>query len=225
MSDPPLPPPPPELRARVIEAARREPVPTRAVGSRRRARALAIGFGALVAMLAILGPRPMGRPDGYLAAVVLAWLPIAAAATWAGVGQGRSMLGRPPAWLVGVVALTPLAMMAVWACVAIAWPSTLHDASGPREHFICDVMTLALSAGPLVAFGVLRRASDPVTPRLTGAALGTAAAAWGAIVLHLLCGFTSPLHILLGHVLPIGLVALVGAALTARTVAVRTKTG
>lgn len=225
MSAPPLPPLPPELRARVIEAARREAIPTRTVGTRRRTRALAMGFGSLLAMLAILGPRPMGRPDGYIVAVVLAWLPIAAAATWAGVAQGRSMLGRPAPWLVAVVVLTPVVMMAAWACVALAWPATLHDASGPKQHFICDVMTLALSAGPLVAFGVLRRGSNPVTPRLTGAALGTAAAAWGAIVLHLVCGFTAPLHILLGHMLPIVLLALIGTVLTARTVAVRTKTG
>ncbi len=134
MSAPSFPSLPPELRARVIEAARREAIPTRAVGSRRRTRAVAMGFGALLAMLAILGPRPLGRPDGYILAVVVAWLPIAAAATWAGVSQGRSMLGRPAAWLVGVIARTPVVMMAVWACVALAWPSVLHDASGPKQH-------------------------------------------------------------------------------------------
>lgn len=212
---------PPELRERVLAAVAREPAPSRAVGARRRARALVIGFGSLLASLAYLGVRPHGRPHGYVAALVLAWLPIAAVATWAGVGRGRSMLGRPAGWLVAVVALTPVALLAGWAAIALGWPATLHDASGPRQHLICDVVTLAFSIGPLLAFGTLRRGTDPVTPRLTGAAIGTAAAAWGAIALHLVCGFTAPRHIVLGHVLPVVFVALVGAALTSRRVAIR----
>jgi hypothetical protein len=212
---------PPELRERVLAAVEREPVAPRAVGARRRVRAVAIGFGSLLASLALLGIRPQGRPHGYIAVLTLAWLPIASLATWAGVSRGRSMLGRPAGWLVAVVALTPVALLGAWAATAMAWPSTLHDASGVREQAICDVVTLAFSIGPLLAFTALRRSTDPVTPRLTGAAIGTAAAAWGAIALHLVCGFTAPVHILLGHVAPVVVVALAGALLTARKVAVR----
>ena len=111
---------PPELRERVLAAVAREPAPSRAVGARRRARALVIGFGSLLASLAYLGVRPHGRPHGYVAALVLAWLPIAAVATWAGVGRGRSMLGRPAGWLVAVVALTPVALLAGWAALPSA---------------------------------------------------------------------------------------------------------
>jgi hypothetical protein len=215
---------PAELRARILEAARNEPVPTRAAGRIRRIRALSLGFGALLAALAILGPRNAGRPPGYVLAMLVAWLPIAALATWAGVSPGKSMLGRPAALRAAVVVLTPLAMVVTWVAVAQAWPSTLHDASGPRQHVFCDGLTFALSLGPLLAFAAIRRASDPVTPRLTGAAIATVAAAWGAIVLNLLCAFTAPIHILLGHVAPVVFLALVGTVLTARTVAVRTKT-
>jgi hypothetical protein len=221
MSAPPMPPLPPEVRDRVLAAIEREPAPSRAVGARRRLRAVAVGFGSLLASLVYLGVRPHGRPAGYIVAVVLAWLPIAAVATWAGVGRGRSMLGRPAGWLVAVVALTPVALLAGWAGSAMGWPSTLHDASGAREHLVCDVVTLAFSIGPLLAFGTLRRGTDPVTPRLTGAAIGTAAAAWGAIAMHLVCGFTRPVHILLGHVAPVVFVALIGAVLTSRRVAIR----
>jgi hypothetical protein len=220
VSAPPMPPLPPELRDRVLAAVQRDPVPARAVGARRRARSVAIGFGSLLASLAFLGIRPLGRPHGYIAALVLAWVPIAAAATWAGVSRGRSMLGRPAGWLVGVVALTPVALLAVWAAVAMAWPSTLHDASDARRHLICDVVTIAFSIGPLLAFSALRRRTDPVTPRLTGAAIATAAAAWGAIAMHLVCGFTAPVHILLGHVAPVVFAAFVGALIFARRVAI-----
>jgi hypothetical protein len=204
----------------VLAAVDREPVPSRAVGARRRARAVVIGFGSLLASLAVLGVRPHDRPHGYVAALFFAWLPIAAAATWAGVSRGRSMLGRPAGWLVGVVALTPVALLAVWAAVAMAWPSILHDTSGVRETLICDVVTISFSIGPLLAFNALRRRTDPLTPRLTGAAIGTAAAAWGAIALHLVCAWTAPLHILLGHVAPVALVALSGALIIARRVAI-----
>jgi hypothetical protein len=211
---------PPELRDRVLAAVEREPVPSRAVGARRRVRAVVIGFGSLLATLAVLGVRPHDRPHGYVAALFFAWLPIAAAASWAGVSRGRSMLGRPAGWLVGVVALTPVALLAVWAGVAMVWPSTLHDSSGARETLICDVVTLSFSIGPLLAFNALRKRTDPVTPHLTGAAIGTAAAAWGAVALHLVCAWTAPLHILLGHVAPVVFVALVGALVVARRVAI-----
>jgi hypothetical protein len=221
VSAPTLPPLPPELRARVLSAVEREPVPPRAVGARRRFIAVALGFGSLVLSLSVLGVRPHGRPSGYIAALFLAWLPIAGAATWAGVGQGRSMLGRPASWLLAVAALTPVALLAAWAGVAVAWPSTLHDASGAHQHLVCDVVTLFFSIGPLLAFSRLRRGTDPVTPRLSGAAIATAAAAWGAIAMHLVCGFTAPVHILLGHVAPVVFAALAGALVLARRVAVR----
>ena len=219
--------PSPELRKRVLEAVQREPVPSRPAGGRRRARAVAFGFAVPLVILAASyfgGPRAHDRPLGYIAALALAWLPIAALATWAGVGQGRSMLGRPAAWAVSVVALTPLALLASWALVASVWPSILDDPSGPPQHVVCNVMTLIFAAAPLVAFGVLRRASDPVNPALTGAAIGAASAAWAALVLHVLCGFTSAVHILLGHIAPVVLITLFGALWTARTVAIRART-
>jgi hypothetical protein len=222
VSSPPL---PPELRDRILTAVDREPVPTRAQRTRGAVLALVIGFGLLLSSLASHGITRHGRPVGYMVALAAAWLPIAAVATWAGVSRGRSMLGRPLSWLYAVVALTPVALMAAWAVVALFWPSTLFDASGPKQHLVCDTATIVLSLGPLLALGRVRRGTDPVTPRWTGAAIGTAAAAWAAIVLHLFCGFTRPFHILVGHVLPVVLVAWVGSVLTARTVAIRTKTG
>jgi hypothetical protein len=217
--------PPPELRSRILDALERDPVPTRAMGARRQTRALLLGFGALLGTLAVIGPKMHHRSPGYVAALVFVWLFIAALATWAGVAPGKSMLGRSAAWRIAVVVLTPVALMSGWAIAALAWPSMLHDASGPSRHLICDAVTFVLAIGPLFAFGFVRRESDPVSPRLTGAAIGTAAAAWAAVVLHLICGYTSAVHILVGHVAPVLVIALVGSVLTARTVAIRAKTG
>jgi hypothetical protein len=220
--------PSPDLRARVLEAVRREPVPSVAAGGGRRARPVVLGFAVSLGILALSligGPHATERPPGYVATLAVAWLPIGVLATWAGVGRGGSMLGRSIAWRLAVVALTPLALLAVWFGVALEWPSTLNDASGPPQHAVCNVMTLLFAVGPLVAFGLVRRSSDPVSPRLTGAAIGAASAAWAALALHILCGFTSARHMLVGHIAPVVLIIFLGALWTARTVAIRARTG
>jgi hypothetical protein len=216
---------PPDLRSRVLAAVETEPVPTRAVGNRRRAIYVAIGFGVMLLLFAGRGLRMHERPPGYVLALALCWVPIAVVATWAGVTSGRSMLGRPLAWRVAVIALTPVAMMATWFGVALAWPQMFHDHSTFQRIEICNGGTLLFALGPFVSFLALRRRTDPVSPRLTGAAIGTAAAAWAAVVLHLMCGYTSLDHMLFGHVLPVSILAGVGALLAARTVAIRAKTG
>jgi hypothetical protein len=223
MSPPPVT-PSDELRSRVFDAIAREPAPTTTVGSRRRLAVVvrAVAVVSLVWVAAMIhGPEVRGRPVAYVIELDGLWLSLAAVATWAGVARGRSMLGRPTSWKVMVAALTPVALLAAWLPVALEWPQTLHDGSGLRAHIVCVLMTFAFAAGPLVAFARLRRASDPMSPRLSGAALGAAAGAWGASAHALLCGYTSPLHIALGHVLPVALLAAVGIVVGDRVVALR----
>jgi hypothetical protein len=215
----------PELRSLVLEAVSKEPIAPRAEGVRRRARTVALGFTAMVALaLAISTPRTRGRPLGYVEVLVSMWMLIAIVTTWAGVGRGRSMLGRSRRWQLATTLLTPLVLLASWVPATLYWPETLADASTPIRHAGCILGTFLLAAGPLVAFLRLRRRSDPVRPWLTGASIGTAAAAWGAVALPLVCGFTSPVHMLLGHLLPVLLMAGLGAALGERLLAVRAKT-
>jgi hypothetical protein len=216
--------PPAELRARVLGAAQREPVASGKEGARRRLGVLLRGFavaGAIAIAAAIHGSEAKTpRPPGCILSLELLWLSLAVAATWAGVDRGRSMLGRPRVWRIAVAALTPAALVAAWLPVAFAWPQTLADASGLRAHLVCIALTMALAAGPLIAFARLRRGSDPVSPRLTGAALGAAAGAWGDAAHALICGYTAPAHILIGHILPVALLALVGVVIGDRVVAI-----
>jgi hypothetical protein len=217
--------PPAELRARVLEAARRDPVPPAPAAGRKQWLVVARGFAvasAIVIAAAIHGSEAKTpRPLGCILSLEMLWLSLAVAATWAGVNRGRSMLGRPRALRIAVAALTPAAMLAAWLPVAFAWPQTLQDASSLHAHLICVVMTMTLAAGPLVAFVRLRRASDPVSPRITGAAIGAAAGAWGDAAHVLICGYTAPAHILIGHILPIALLTGVGIVLGDRVVALR----
>jgi hypothetical protein len=216
--------PPPELRARILAATRSDPAPPRTVGLRRNAFIVA---GALVLPVIIStwahGPDVAGRPCAYVVTLAAAWLFVSALATWGGVLRGSSMLGRPASWRVVVATLTPAALLAAALVAAAIWPRTMLDDARPRDHLVCNVFTFLFALGPLVAFALVRRRSDPVAPRLTGAAIGAAAGAWGALSVELHCGHASPEHVLLGHLLPVALLTLVGVVVGHVFVAIRAK--
>jgi hypothetical protein len=214
------------LRARVLEAARREPVRTRAQGLRATALTLAVGFGAPVLLSWIGGcPNHTGRPLPYEALVTATFALVAGLATWAGVSRGRSMLGHPPLWRLLVAVVTPTALLALALLAAALWPETELGHDGWGDLMTCLIFTPLFAAGPLLAFTVIRRRSDPVAPRLSGAAIGAAAGAWGAVGISLHCRHVTPLHVAGGHVLPVAMLALLGVLLGQHVVALRTKTG
>jgi hypothetical protein len=214
--------PPVDLRTRVLAAASAEPVPRRSAGTRRSVLTIVAGFLLPLAMSTIAGgPRTGGRPFGYVAALAVAWLGIGLLATMAGVSRGRSMLGRPSSLRLAVVALTPVALFATSLLVTALWPQTFSDRAEMRDHVRCLILTPVCALGPLVAFMVVRRRSDPVFPRLTGAAIGAAAGAWGSFAIELHCRYTSPGHVVATHVLPVALLTLVGVMIGDRVLAVR----
>ena len=217
-------PPPADLRARVLAAASAQPVSPRSEGTRRATMALVAGFLVPVAISLYLGwPRSGGRPVAYVVALTVAWLAVGLAATWGGVSRGSSMLGRSVRVRLVVATLTPAALLATSLLAALAWPQTLDDDATMGSHLVCVVFTLLCALGPLVAFAVVRRHSDPVVPRLTGAAIGAASGAWGALAIELHCGHTSPSHIVIGHVLPVVALTLVGVLVGDGVVAIRSR--
>ncbi len=217
--------PSPDVRARVLAAVRLAPAPPRRASAIEPWIAYACGFAILGAVWYRLGVHPGVRPRAYIAALDAAWLLVAAAATFWGVARGGSMLGRSAGWKAAVAALTPVAMLALWWPMAQAWPSTLESDSGWFAVAQCVVGTGLLGIGPLLAFLYVRRRSDPVRPWLSGAALGGAAGAWGAVALVIICRHASASHMILGHVVPVALMALIGAALGARALAIRPEHG
>ncbi len=218
---------PPDLRARVLEAARREPVRTRSKGLRERALIVALGFATPIALSLVVagGPNTHGRPLGYEWLVGAAFTVLAGVATWAGVGQGRSMLGRPMSWRIGVATVTPVALFGVALVASAIWPETTSGHDAPGALVTCVIFTPLFALGPLVAFALLRRGSDPVAPLLGGAAMGAAAGAWGAVGITLHCSHVTVAHVAVGHILPVVGIALVGVLVGQQIVAIRTKTG
>ena len=129
---------------------------------------------------------------------------------------------------------TPIALLGVSIALGMVWPQMLHEATGRHQrvlwfvappHIVCLTATPLFAAGPLIAFALIRRSSDPVAPRLTGAALGTAAGAWAALAIELHCARGAIHHVLIGHVLPVVALALIGMTLGDRVVAVRATGG
>jgi hypothetical protein len=216
--------PPAELRARVLAAASAEPALPRSAAARRNVAIVVAGFLPAIALSVYVGGPSVGdRPYGYASSLAIAWLAVALLATFASASRGSSMLGRPSSWRVATAALTPLALLATAMFAMAVWPAVSNDDAGWPDHTVCVVATLLCALGPLASFAVLGRRSDPVLPRLTGAAIGAASGAWGAVFIELHCAHASAGHVLLGHLLPVGLATLVGVMVGDRVLAIRAK--
>ena len=211
-----------DLRARVLAAASADPMPTRSAGLARRAAVVAVGMVLSVLVLAYIGgPQPDGRPVAYFLTIAALWTGVVLVASWAGIGRGRSMLGRAPSVRVIVAALTPAALVVVTLLAGLCWPATITEPSTIHDHLLCIELGSLMAIGPLVAFAFVRRDSDPVAPRLTGAALGAVAGAWGGLFIELRCGHCSVEHVVLGHVVPVVVFALAGALIAGSVISVR----
>jgi hypothetical protein len=213
----------PQLRSRVLEAAKREPSPVRSEVRTRLT--LLVGASAAIvvgAFYALGGGHAGSRPGAFIAGTAVGWAGVAVAATWIAFVRGHSMLGRPERWLLSLTVGAPLALFA-WALVwGLCYPATLGSAP-PDAATRCFILTVALAVVPLVALSLARRESDPVHPRATGAALGAASGAWAGVMVNFFCPFASPGHVLTRHVLPVVLLILGGVVLGQRLIAVRSR--
>jgi hypothetical protein len=204
--------PSPELRARTLAAARSEPsLPRSAVRQRTVATFATAALAVIALFVSVGGPDLVSRPRTYLVCSVMGWMGVAVLATWAAVGRGGSMLGRPRALLVAL-ALAVVPSLVAWALMTQAiW----SDLQGPTEHFAdhcaCFAVTLAFAVAGFAGLALVRRGTDPVHPRALGAALGACSGAWASVLIDVHCPLTSTVHILGGHVLPIVALTAIGA--------------
>jgi hypothetical protein len=217
-----------DLKNWVLESVAAEPSPTRAALRRRNILigmlAIASGVAAFVVFTLLTSQGKMVRLGGEIAPQQYAersvWLlvttaggalGIASTALWLALSRGRSMLGRSRTWLVGAIALTPLALFAwkVGCSLGFGDPMAQWPA---RPGLRCLSLTMLVAAGPLLAFLVVRRRA-PAHPALNGAVIGVACGACAWVPLDLWCPVASVPHLLLGHVLPLGILAGAGAFL------------
>src|SRR5262245_7772995 len=217
-----------ELRAQVLAAAAAEPSPTRVAVDRRNRLiglfAAASGIGALIIAATLMSNGELVRFGGDVAphhhlerplwqvmTTAGGAFAIAVAALWLALRRGRSMLGRSRGWLLFGILLVPIGLF-VWKVgssmafgdVMVAWPE--------RVGFRCLTLSLVVAIGPLLSFLAMRRYA-PLHPALNGAAMGLAAGACAWFWVDLWCPVAYVPHLLLGHVLPLIILAGAGALL------------
>jgi hypothetical protein len=122
------------------------------------------------------------------------------------------MLPRPRWQIALLVVLVPSALFAWKVVWSARYPGMMVDWPG-RPGLRCFFLTMGLGLGPLASLAVLYRNSEPLRPGFVGAAMGVAigAAAW--VLLELWCPVAYPRHLLVGHVAPTLLLAMIGAVL------------
>jgi hypothetical protein len=209
---------PEDLKPRLLALVSAEPAPQR---SDRRLPAAGLAALAMVAMAAVLmisgGPaHAAGRPAAVSSWVVGGMLALAVAASWSVLPAGRSMLGRPRGRLLAVALGVPL-FVGLWL---LLWHTSYVDPF-ERVGFRCLALTSASAPWPFALLVYLSRRFEPRHPTLMGAALGSAAGAWAAMMVELWCPLADPGHVATGHVLPLVLLTLVAAGFGRQLFAVR----
>lgn len=221
-SDPPRPPRPPaaerdrpaandEAFLRAVEEG--DPPPTRAALRMRNVVLFALAALALAETFWWWGGmRVTGRPTSLVLETAIGAACITAVAIWAAVPRGKSMLGRS-ATVLGVAGLLTPAALFVWKIAVTTLEVGTLDEWPTRPGFKCLRLSITMGLFPLLAMVLVRKNSDPNHPRLTGASLGVAAGACAWVFTDLWCPVAYVPHLVLGHLLPISVLAALGAGL------------
>src|SRR5262249_43806621 len=138
-------------------------------------------------------------------------LGVASIALWLGLCRGRSMLGRSRRALLYGITLIPFGLFVWKVTCSLAFGDPM--AEWPERSGLRGLsLSLLVAVGPLLAFLAARRTA-PVQPVLNGAAIGVASGARAWVALDLWCPVAFVPHLLLGHVLPLCILAGAGALL------------
>jgi hypothetical protein len=212
--------PPESLKLRVLEAARQRPVP------RQKDRLpVTLGLAALagVAMSAVVQWAPRlfgdvggmahaaGRPSAIGAWMLAGTFAVALASTCLVLPFRRSMLAPPRVLLLAVIVAVPVLV----AASLMLWHGT-YDDPFTRFGWRCFALTALTAPWPFAVLAYASRRLEPRHPGTAGAALGAVAGAWAAAMVELWCPLAAHQHVLIGHVLPIGALALAGSVFGSR---------
>jgi hypothetical protein len=211
-----------DLKRRVMDSVQRVPSPSR---SRVRQEVWLVALATVVASLGLFFAldgvgHGAGRPVWFLASWLATWAAIATTATRGAWQKGASFSSASVAWLVAIAVGTPLVLQAF--SVAFVWLrpelATFH---ADRVGLKCFALTVAAATCPLAGLSLVRRSSDPMHPVASGAALGVASGALAGLLVVLWCPVAAPMHVAVGHVLPIVALAMIGSVLGHHVMALR----
>jgi hypothetical protein len=202
------------LKDRVLDEVAKQPAPTRREVV--RSTAILVGCGIFVALVLFFlkgGLRVTGRPPLLVALTSVGTAVIAGVGMWILFTRGRSMLGRPRALLVWAAVLSALGFL--------GWKYGISSLYGLTEDWPdrvgsrCLWLSTAMGALPLLGALLSWRRAASLTPASTGAAFGAGAGLGSAVLVDLWCPVGYLPHLMLGHALPIALLALLGGLLGA----------
>jgi hypothetical protein len=205
------------LKERILAAAAETPSPTRAQGRRRAWGLLAICIALGIVVFDALGglASPHERPLALTVHLADGWGLASSLFTWMVFRHGAPHVTSRKC-LAAVVFASPVAMC-VWASFFVG------QDIGPVEAgcWRCFVEMLVTSAAPLAVFLCVHSGTEPKHPGWLGAAAGATCASWAGVATFLRCPTTTASHVLLGHALPVTMMAFVGYLLGVRTLIVR----
>jgi hypothetical protein len=159
-----------------------------------------------------------GRPASLTFGIAVGAVLVAVAATSVSWWRGRSLVGKPASFLIGTAVLLPL--------ITFVWLVSFNDHYAEpfqRVGWRCLGMTLFGGSLLLGAAAWLRNRTVAVHAPLAGAALGATAGAWAGVLADLWCPLSNAPHVLVGHVLPLVLLAALGGALGQRVLRIRAR--
>lgn len=212
--------PPESLKLRVLEAVRQRPMPPR---TDRLAFSIGLAALAAMAMLAVLqwapplfgevgGPlHAAGRPASSGAWILAGTLALALSSTWLVLPSRRSMLSPARGLLLAVAIGVPV-LVGAWL---VLWHPSYADPFS-RAGWRCFALTALTAPWPFAVLAYLGRRLEPRHPGTAGAALGSVAGAWAAVMIELWCPLAAQEHVLMGHVLPLVVLTLAGSAIGVR---------
>ena len=214
---------PANLRARVLDAAKREPSPTRDEHRKKTMQVVAAGIiGALIVFFGTGGP-DMGHRSAsfyFASAALLVSMSIVVTVLSLGVFK-KSMTGAPTDLLVAIALLAAPLVWGIELALRTIWPQNYGHSASLQSTIICHLCTLGMAFGPMMALLRVRRFTDAVHPAALGAAIGASAGAWGAVLIDLHCASNDLAHIAWAHALPVLLLAGAGALLGKKLLAPR----
>jgi hypothetical protein len=205
--------PPPYLKTQLLETLARTSSPTRAQRQSQTRWLWLSAFAALFVVFLSLGGIHAGpRPTPFILGTALGWLALAAFCITRVLPRGSAMVGPLPRQLILTIVVVPASAF-VWMLLwNQLYPETLAPWIG-RPGFRCLGLTLLMAAWPLLAMALSRRQTAVAHTGIVGAALGVGVGACAGLLMQLYCPIANPAHVALGHVLPILVLAAVGAVL------------
>ncbi|GDX80873.1 hypothetical protein LBMAG42_26840 [Deltaproteobacteria bacterium] len=208
----PAPQPSSDLRARVLQSIRAAPAPTRGEVLWRN---FVLGLAGTGVMLAVFGWASGLRQEPRATSLVLETSVGAAVLTLLAMGlvlgRGRSALGPPGASRLAAAVGLPLALL-LWKVGVSAQFAGMMDRWPDRPGLKCLALGTVMALGPFAALVAMLQRTEPNHPRLLGSALGVLAAGVAWVFTDLWCPVAYVPHLLLGHALPVAILAGLGAA-------------